>query len=188
MPILGQEPDLYPEDLLEQDHQSVSDHSWYAIYTMSRREKDLMRRLRAQKIAHYGPMVERRTRSPQGRIRTSYVPLFSGYVFIWGSEEDRYNTVATGCVSKCIDVTEPEQLVRDLQQIRLLEVHGEDLQAELRPSVGQRARIVRGPLKGKELIGTILQVKSQHRLTVMVNFLQQGASIVVDEADVELIS
>ncbi|GAB5442317.1 MAG: UpxY family transcription antiterminator [Fuerstiella sp.] len=187
MPILDKEPDLYPDDLLSLDHSSVEDHTWYAIYTLSRREKDLMRRLRTQKIAHYGPMVQKRTRSPQGRIRTSYVPLFSGYVFIWGNEEDRYNTVATGCVSKCIDVTEQELLVQDLKQVRMLEVHGEDLQAELRPIVGQRARIVRGPLKGKELIGTITKVNSQHRLTVLVNFLQQGASITVDEADVEIV-
>ena len=165
----------------------MPDASWFAIYTLSRREKELMRRLRAQKIAHYGPMIPNRTRSPQGRIRTSYVPLFSGYVFVCGTEEDRYNTVATGCISKCIVVSEPELLVRDLQKIRLLKEHGSDLQAEVRPVVGQRARIVRGPLKERELVGTISKVKSQHRLTIVVNFLQQGASITVDEADIELI-
>ena len=187
MPILKQEPDLYPDDLLSTASSIEADTSWYAIYTLSRREKDLMRRLRAQKIAHYGPMVEKRTRSPQGRIRKSYAPLFPGYVFINGSEEDRYNTVATGCVSKCLEVTDGEQLITDLRQIRTLSDFGEDLQAEIRPTVGERARIVRGPLKDKELIGTITQVNSQHRLTIMVNFLQQGASITVDEADIELI-
>lgn len=187
MPILGQEPDLYPEDLLTGDAEVPEDSKWYAIYTLSRREKDLMRRLRAQKIAHYGPLVPNRTRSPQGRIRTSYMPLFPGYVFVFADEEGRYNTVATGCISKCIEVTEPEQLVTDLRQIRTLEEVGVDLQAEIRPEVGQKARIVRGPLADKELTGTITQLKSQHRLTIMVNFLQQGASIVVDEADLELL-
>ena len=38
-----------------------------------------------------------------------------------------------------------------------------------------------------ELVGIISQVNSQHRLTIVVNFLQQGASITVDEADIELI-
>lgn len=187
MPILNEEPDLYPENLLALEPAADPDSGWFAIYTLSRREKDLMRRLRAQKIAHYGPLVPRRSRSPKGRIRTSYVPLFAGYVFIRGTEEDRYNTVATGCVSKCIPVENPEELVADLRKIRALEEFGEDLQAELRPTVGQLARIVRGPLREKALMGTITQVNSQHRLTVMVNFLQQGASIVVDEADVELL-
>ena len=187
MPILGPEPDLFPEDLLSSPEIIVPDGNWFAFYTLSRREKELMRRLRAQKIAHYGPMVQNRTRSPQGRIRTSYVPLFSGYVFVCGTEEDRYNTVATGCISKCINVTEPETLVLDIQRIRLLEEHGADLKAEVRPVIGQKARIIRGPLKERELVGTITKVKSQHRLTIIVNFLQQGASITVDEADIELL-
>ncbi len=187
MPILDEEPDLYPVELLESPEIVVPDGQWYAIYTLSRREKELMRRLRVQKIAHYGPMVPRRTRSPKGRVRTSFVPLFSGYVFVYGTEEDRYNTVATGCISKCLTVTEPEILVSDLAKIRLLALHGEDIQAETRPSVGQKARIVRGPLKERELVGIISQVNSQHRLTIVVNFLQQGASITVDEADIELI-
>lgn len=187
MPILKQEEDLFPENLLSTENTQDPDKSWYAIYTLSRREKDLMRRLRVQEIGHYGPMVEKRTRSPQGRIRKSYVPLFTGYVFVYGTEEERYNTVATGCVSQCIQVNDGEELIKDLRQIRTLEEFGEDLQAEIRPSVGQLVRIVRGPLKGKELIGTITKVHSQFRLTVTVNFLQQGASITVDEADVELL-
>lgn len=187
MPILDEEPDLYPVELLDSPEIVVPGGEWYAIYTLSRREKELMRRLRVQKIAHYGPMVPRRTRSPKGRVRTSFVPLFTGYVFVYGTEEDRYNTVATGCISKCLSVTEPEILVNDLARIRLLAQHGEDIQAETRPVVGQKARIVRGPLKERELVGTISQVNSQHRLTIVVNFLQQGASITVDEADIELI-
>ena len=187
MPILNEEPDLFPENLLSDAAEFRDEDQWYAIYTLSRREKELMRRLRSQKIAHYGPMVQRRTRSPAGRIRTSFVPLFTGYVFVCGSQEDRYNTVATGCVSKCILVEEKEQLVTDLKQIRLMAEFGEDLQAELRPNVGQRARIIRGPLRERELTGTITKLNSQHRITIVVNFLQQGASIVVDESDIELI-
>lgn len=187
MPILGKEPDLFPRALLESPESVDPDGQWYVTYTISRREKDLMRRLRSQKIAHYGPLVAHRTKSPQGRIRTSYLPLFTGYVFVYGSEEDRYNAVSTGCISQCSPVIEGEELVQDLRRIRLLAEHGEDLQAEIRPVVGQRARIVRGPLKDKELTGTIVELKSQHRLVVMVNFLQQGASIQVDEADVEVL-
>ncbi|MCA9086196.1 MAG: hypothetical protein KDA81_19195 [Planctomycetaceae bacterium] len=187
MPILGEEPDMFPDNLLQDPAAVGPDRLWFAMYTLSRREKDLMRRLRAQKIAHYSPLVPHRTRSPQGRIRTSYIPLFTGYVFVCGSEEDRYNAVSTGCVSRVMNVHDGQQLVTDLSQIRVLEELGADLQAEIRPEVGQLARIVRGPLGGKELIGTITKVHNQHRLTLMVNFLQQGASVVVDEADIELL-
>ncbi len=76
MPILEKEPDIFPENLLElPGHQQ--DQHWFAMYTLARHEKEFMRMLRPLKIAHYGPMVQQRKRSPAGRIRTSYVPLFT---------------------------------------------------------------------------------------------------------------
>ncbi len=184
MPILAHEPDLYPETLLERDI-AADQVNWYAMYTISRREKDLMRRLRAQNIAYYGPMAEFRKRSPAGRIRVSYLPLFTGYVFVCGTNVDRYNAVSTGCVSKCLDVLEPEALQEDLKRIRLLVQKGNDVRPEPKPVVGRRARIITGPMTGAE--GTVSRAHSQHRLTVMVTFMQQGASVLVDEADVEFL-
>ncbi|MEZ6062313.1 MAG: transcription termination/antitermination NusG family protein [Planctomycetaceae bacterium] len=185
MPILGHEPDLFPETLLEEGLPAVSDVSWYAMYTLSRREKDLMRRLKAQNIAYYGPMAPTRKRSPAGRVRVSYLPLFTGYVFVCGTPVDRYNAVATGCISKCLDVLDPDELREDLKQIRLLIEKGGDVRPEPKPMVGRPARVISGPMMGAE--GTVSQVLSRHRLTVLVTFMQQGASVTVDEADLEFL-
>ena len=187
MPILKKEAELFPQNLLENPSDYREEAQWFAFYTLSRREKDLMRKLTALKIAHYSPMAEKRSKSPSGRMRVSYSPLFSGYVFVYGSEDDRYETVSTGCISKCIPVIDQEMFLEDLRHIHLLSEHGQDLQAELRPTIGQKARLVRGPLKDRELVGTITKVNNRHRLTIMVNFLQQGASIIVDEADIEVL-
>ena len=90
MPILKKENDIFPDDLLlnEQVHGDDA-RTWWCLYTMSRREKDLMRKLAAAKIPHYGPMVTKRYRSPAGRLRTSYVPLFANYVFMLANEQER---------------------------------------------------------------------------------------------------
>ncbi|MCH2213146.1 MAG: hypothetical protein MK110_17710 [Fuerstiella sp.] len=184
MPILANEPDIFPDNLLNQNGQSSEGIEWYAIHTLSRREKELMRRLRSQKISHYCPLAETRKRSPAGRIRTSYLPLFRSYVFVRGKEEDRYKAVATGCVANCLEVVESEQLVADLRRIRLLNQEGSDVRPEPVPLVGQNAIVVSGPLIGVR--GTITEIHSQHRLTVLVSFMQQGASVTIDEADVEL--
>jgi transcriptional antiterminator RfaH len=183
MPILASEPDLFPDDLLEQELSAAM--QWYVMYTLSRREKELMRQLRAKGIAHYGPIAEQRRRSPSGRVRTSYVPLFAGYVFVYGTEEDRYNAIATGCISKCIEVTDGELLQQDLKRIWTLLTEGQDVRPELQPVVGRRARVISGPMTGSE--GTITRAQSQHRLTIMVQFMQQGASVVIDEADIEFL-
>ena len=119
MPILAHEPDMFPESLLDQPAESLDD-SWFAMYTLARQEKELMRKLRPLKIAHYGPMIHQRKRSPQGRIRTSYVPLFTGYVFVRDDEVARHDAVSTGCISRCLPVTEHEELIEDLRRIRQL--------------------------------------------------------------------
>ena len=185
MPILAKEPDIFPNALLDEETPCPVGELWYAIHTISRREKDLMRRLRSMRIAHYSPLAEKRKRSPSGRIRKSYLPLFRGYVFVRGSEEDRYNTVATGCVSNCLNVTDAAELVVDLQRIRLLTTAGADIRAEPRPLTGRRVVVISGPMTGVQ--GTISRTHSQHRLTVVVKFMQQGASVTVDEADIKLL-
>lgn len=185
MPILAKEPDLYPDHLLDQLSVESNPGHWHVMYTLSRREKDLMRKLRAQGIAHFGPMIAHRKRSPAGRIRTSYIPLFTGYVFVCGDETDRYEAVSTGCVSRCLSVSDNAELLADLQRIHVIADTGTDVRPEPRPLVGRRAVVVSGPMTG--IRGTITREHSQHRLTVLVTFMNQGASIQIDEADVELL-
>lgn len=184
MPILAQEPDMFPESLLDKPAGGPDD-LWFAMYTLTRQEKELMRKLRRLNISHYGPMIQQRKRSPQGRIRTSYMPLFTGYVFVRGDEVARHNAVSTGCISRCLSVTEYEELVGDLRCIRQMIVAGSEVRPEPKPLVGRMAVVKNGAMKG--LKGTITKTLSHHRLTVLVNFMQQGASVIVDEADIELL-
>ncbi len=129
MPILKQETDIFPPDLMEV--QAAADpgdgKSWWAMYTRSRREKDLMRRLIKLNVPFYSPMIAQRHRSPNGRLRTSYSPLFSNYVFVCGDESDRYNALTTGCISRDIVVNDPQALIRDLREIHELINTGADL-------------------------------------------------------------
>ena len=111
MPILAREPDIYPDNLLDGASPLASEAApWWALYTLPRREKDLMRRLRAWQVPFYGPVIEQRKRSPQGRVRRAYVPLFPGYVFLCGSEEARHRALTTNCVSRCLIVPDGGRL------------------------------------------------------------------------------
>lgn len=185
MPILAREPDIFPDNLLDERTPCPDGNRWYVIHTLSRREKELMRRLKSHQIAYYSPLSVSRKRSPAGRIRTSYLPLFRGYVFLLGTEEDRHCAVTTGCVANCLEVSDAEQLVTDLRRIQVLNHEGADIRPEPKPAIGSRAIVTSGPMTGVE--GTVTKVHSQHRLTVLVSFMQQGASVTIDEADVELL-
>lgn len=184
MPLLAKETDLYPPDLLDRDdlgQDSVT--RWWAVYTRSRREKDLMRRLEAIELAFYGPTVEKAQRSPSGRVRTSFVPLFANYVFLYGDADDRYRALETNCVSSCIQVADGEALSRELRSLRRLIESDVPVTIEERLEPGAAIRIKSGPFRGIE--GTVISRRGRRRLVVAVGFLQQGASIEIDDFLVE---
>jgi transcriptional antiterminator RfaH len=184
MPILARELNMFPQDLLEHPTLGLErDRHWWAMYTRSRHEKELMRRLHALNIAFYTPIVERSQRSPSGRIRTAYFALFAGYVFMYGGDDDRYRALTTNCVSRWLLAPDPVELTQDLRQLHHLIESGTPLTPEARLEPGTRVRVRSGPLAG--IAGIITQRQGQTRLHVAVNFLQQGASLVIDDHDVE---
>ena len=186
MPILALEPDVFPDDLLHRAGLGFeTDQFWWAMYTLPRREKELMRRLRARGFAFYAPLVPRRTRSPSGRLRTSYVPLFSNYVFLYGDENHRYQAMTTNCVSRWLVVPDGERLTHDLRQIKRLLESGAPLTPEARLAAGAHVRIRSGPMSGLE--GVIVKRQNQQRLLIAINFLKQGVSVLLDDFQLEQI-
>jgi transcription antitermination factor NusG len=185
MPILPREPDLYPAQLLESTAEAPAppDAEWWAMYTLARREKELMRRLRGLEVPHYAPLVPKRTRSPGGRVRASYMPLFAGYVFVRADRQQRQLALSTNCISRCLEVPDSRQLVHDLQQIhRLIELDA-PLTIEARIEPGRRVRVRSGPMAGLE--GTVMKRRGKEWLVVAVEFLQQGASVLLEDFQVE---
>ncbi|MBX3439267.1 MAG: UpxY family transcription antiterminator [Planctomycetaceae bacterium] len=187
MPILKKEIDRYPDDLLADPEMTAGECGrWWALYTRSRREKELMRRLIKLGIAFYCPVIEQQHRSPNGRLRTSHIPLFSNYVFLRGDENDRYAALTTSCISRDIEVPDPERLVHDLCKINTLIAAGRDLTPEARIETGTRVRVKTGALAGQ--VGTVIERRGQRRLLVAVDFLQQGASAELTSCDLEILS
>jgi Transcription termination factor nusG len=185
MPILSAEPDMFPATLLEDNLSDAhaSADSWWLVYTLARREKELMRRLRALGIGHYGPLLRRRSRSPAGRIRESFVPLFPSYVFLHGDAAARQQALATKCVSRTLAVPDGTGLVHDLQQVWRLLGSDVPLTPETRLEPGHRVRVRAGSMLGLE--GTIVKRRGRDWLVVAVEFLQQGVSVLLEDFQVE---
>jgi transcriptional antiterminator RfaH len=184
MPILAKEQDLYPFNLLDRYLEGELDgQQWWALYTLSRREKELMRCLRAKDIAFYSPLIAQRHRSPAGRIRTSHVPLFASYVFLCGSDFHRHEALTTNCVSRHIAVPDGRQLATDLRRIRQLIEVGHPLTPEAQLRDGIRVRVQSGPFTGFE--GVVIRRENFTRLLVAVKFMQQGASVLLEDCELE---
>jgi transcriptional antiterminator RfaH len=185
MPIRPREPNLYPDDLLSEPFERALGHRWWALYTKPRQEKALIRRLREMEIAHYCPLVPKRTRTPKGRKFTAYIPLFAGYVFLCGDEDARYRAMTTDCISQCLDVPDVPGLVRDLFYLKRLIDSNLPILPESKIGPGVRVRIRSGALAGIE--GLIVSRHGEDRFIVTVSFIQRGASVLVDRLDVEAI-
>jgi transcription antitermination factor NusG len=184
MPILPPEPDCHPPHFLDDDDCLASD--WWLAYTKSRQEKQLMRQLRRVDVKHYAPQIANRRRSPAGRVRTTYAPLFTNYVFVCGDEESRYKSICTGCVQKMTPINDVEQFVSDLRQIHNLVNLGVPLSLESRLEAGQHVRVRSGAFMGYE--GTILRREQETRLLVSVHFMEQGVSVKLEDCQLEPIS
>lgn len=183
MPILKQEQDLWPENLLSPDFLWESTKLWWAMYTLPRFEKKLMRQLTDLEISYYGPTIARRFRSPAGRIRTSFEPLFPNYVFVYGDEMARYRAVTTGSVCRWLPVARGDELVTDLRQIRDLILTEYPLAPEEKLEPGQRVRVRSGVFKGFE--GTVLRRENEIRLLIAVRYMGRGASVALDDCQLE---
>lgn len=184
MPILAREIDVYPDDLLSRpDLEADTDARWWAVYTRSRQEKQLSRALMGMNIPFYCPIIPHRFRSPAGRMRTSFLPMFTNYVFMYGDPYCRYRALTTNLISKTILVKDGLQLTHDLRQIQRLIQLGEPLTVETKLQPGSKVRIKSGPLGGFE--GVIVKRQAADFLMVAVNFLQQGALMKLEEYEVE---
>ena len=181
VPICPAEPSIFPEDLLEQGVAAPSARRWWAIYTKARQEKSL----RGSCSSGRSPSsAAGRQGEPDSRQRIrSYIPLFAGYVFLFVSDEERLRALTTNRISRTLPIADEELLREDLRQIRRLIEAGAPLTIERRLSPGRRVRVKAGSMMGLE--GTVLSRRGGNRLLVAVNFLQQGASVALDDFMVE---
>jgi transcription antitermination factor NusG len=184
MPILQQEVSLWPKDLLDSPPAESSELRWWLLYTRARQEKAVARKLLSHAIPFYCPLV-RRTLQYNGRRIHSYVPLFAGYVFMYGAKEAMDCAWTTRCLSRILLVNDQECLRNDLQQIHQLIASNAPLTPESRLVPGNRVRVRAGPLLGLE--GTVLRRSGKVRLLVAINFIQQGASVLLEDYLLEAI-
>lgn len=181
MPILGSEPTVYPPHLLHSSEGQTG--RWWVLHTLPRQEKELARRLHKLQIGFYCPTIARKHRSPAGRLRTTHALLFPSYVFLHGDETARLSALATRCVANCLEVVRQDTFLRELQQVQRLIEAGIDLTPEGQLAPGDSVRIKSGPMQG--IIGTVIERRGQKRLLVEVNFIQQGASMEIQDLDLE---
>jgi len=179
MPLLTAEPNVFPADLFDLYVDSSAPESrWWVLHTRPRQEKALARQLLEHHVMFYLPIIARRLRL-RGRNLTAHVPLFPGYAFLLANHEQRLTALTTNRVVQTLPVVDQDLLWRDLRQIHRLIASGAPVTPEDRLAPGAAVEITSGPLTG--LKGKILRTASGRRFVVEVDFIQRGASILLDD-------
>lgn len=178
MPILGVETPQNPPNLLSEIAISDASRRWWAVYTKPRQEKAFARSLVQWDMAFYLPLVPKSNRI-RGKIVHSHIPLFGGYVFLFGNEAERVKSLTTNRIATVLHVEDQSQLTHDLHQIARLIACEAPLTVEKRIKAGDPVRIRSGPMEGME--GIVVSRRARTRLLVCVKMLQQGVSIEIDD-------
>jgi transcriptional antiterminator RfaH len=177
VPLLPLEPFCYPEDLCEGSNPwEGDDRRWWVLHTRPRAEKALARKFMATSVPFFLPLYHKRWRSGAQQF-SSYLPLFPGYVFLFGDREGRLAALETNLVANVLPVGghDQQQLYEDLSRVYSLMKSGSALNPEACLKPGIKVEITGGPFVG--LAGTILRQGSNLRFLVEVRFLHQGVSV-----------
>lgn len=173
-------PTAWPEGKLIGDFAGT----WWVAHTKSRNEKALAWQMQKKDVSYFLPMTEKVHRR-RGRTFRSLLPLFTGYVFFCGDEEQRVEVLRTNRVANIIEVKDQSQLVVELTPIQLALDEGRQLLPHKYIKAGQGCRVIAGPLAGTE--GIVVRAGERTRLVLQVDMLGQATSVEIAMDMIELI-
>jgi transcriptional antiterminator RfaH len=146
-------------------------------HVKSRQEKALARHLQPLGIPYYLPQREQKIRRA-GRKFVSYLPLFPGYLFFRGTDDDRYAAHRSKLVAQVIDVVDQPLLDTELGRLRMLQESGLPLVSHPYIEPGTAVSITDGPFRGYE--GIVLRTKGQVRIVFSISMLRTSFTVELD--------
>ena len=147
------------------------------LHTKPRQEKVVARHLDAAGVKYDLPLVERITMT-RGRKHRSDVPLFASYVFVYGERQDAYDAISTRRVVRWLEVEDQEKIATELASIHRAIQSGLPIDEYPGLAIGQRARVIKGPLLGIE--GFVIEEARRSCLVLHVETLGRGASVEIE--------
>jgi len=158
---------------------------WWVAHTKSRNEKALANDLIDRHISYFLPMTWTVTRKTRRPVR-SLMPVFTGYMFFCGGEDQRVEVLRTHRVANIIDVADQLEFVTELSQVEKAIKADAPLTQHHFVKKGQWCRVTAGSLMGLE--GIVEDLKGMTRLILQIAMLGQATSVEIDADMVEVIA
>ncbi|MGO9569813.1 MAG: transcription termination/antitermination protein NusG [Desulfomonilaceae bacterium] len=153
--------------------------AWWVMHVKPNCEKQVATYLLNRNISYYLPLYQRKTKVGYWhRIRTTEVPLFSGYL-CFALDRERHNLLYdTKKLVRIIKVDDQERFVKELHAISRAIETGEDLLVKPGLVPGRRVLILSGPLEGAE--GVVVRRRTERQLALSVQMFNQSVLVKLD--------
>ncbi len=157
---------------------------WFAVYTLSCREKQVSRHMEIHSIEHFLPVTKSRRRWKNGCTVVIDKPLFPGYLFVRINRTERTQVLAVPGVHSIVG-TGKDPVPLPQFEIETLRRSIDLLKIEPHPylNVGETATILRGPLAG--MTGIVTRKKNGLRFILSLDLIMKSVAVEVDAADLE---
>lgn len=175
-------PMCFPENVLTDD--TADGISWYAVYTKPGQEKAFARDMMNRGAGYFLPLIKQR-QADERRPRFSFIPLFTGYVFLRGNAGHRRAAFGTNRIVRMIGVKDRELFLRELNIVHTAVTNRKVGICDAGAVKGKKVRITDGPLKGME--GTVLQRKNKKELVIQLDSIDQALRIAIDSDRIEAV-
>ncbi len=154
---------------------------WFALRVKPRTERVVADALRGKGYEEFLPLHTERRRWSD-RVKTVQAPLFAGYVFCRFDVQLRLSILTTPGVLHVVRTGQVPQPIDDdeMRSLRVLVDSGLAVQPWPYQYVGQRIRIVSGPLTGTS--GILQSIKNKDRLIVSLSLLQRSVAVEIPES------
>jgi transcription antitermination factor NusG len=157
---------------------------WYAAYTHPNHEKRVAAQLRGRDVDVLLPLYYAIRQWKDRKVRLA-VPLFPGYVFVRISMRERLRVLEVPGVASIVGFgNQPARLPEEeIQAIQCFADCASSAAPHPYLRVGDRARVMSGPLRG--LAGTIVRSKNCTRLVLTFDSIRSSVSVNVSPSDLE---
>lgn len=160
----------------------ASEPRWFVVHTRSRQEKALAADLAAMRVTSYLPLSSAVRYYGRRKMRVE-LPLFPGYVFLWGSIEEAYAADRTRRVVQLIPVVNQARFAEELESVRRALEGGAELEPHPYLQAGTPVEVRSGPFKGVR--GVVENRVKADRLCIQIEALGQASSLEIDGALLE---
>lgn len=163
---------------------SAAQLSWFAAYTASHHEKQVLNQFTHRNVEAYLPLYKTSRKWQKRPSVTLDLPLFPNYVFVRISRKQRVDVLGTpgvfsivGSASNAWELPE-----REIEALRK-GLHERKVEPHPYLVVGERARVKTGVLAGLE--GVIVRKKNSLKIVLTLDQIMQSVAIEVDAAELE---